>query len=62
MYYCAQGTWVWTDGTTLDYTSWYYPALGGTAENCMLMYSDAVDWNDVSCTFTASNLNYVCKL
>jgi hypothetical protein len=65
MYYCVQGTWVWTDGTALDYTNWISgEPEGGTAENCMYMYSYDYyfRWNDLSCTYTASDLSYVCKL
>jgi hypothetical protein len=64
MYYCKQGTWVWTDGTILDYTNWYPGEPdGGTVKNCMFMYSNLPNWTDASCTlFTDSKLNYVCKL
>jgi hypothetical protein len=66
MYYCIQGTWVWTDGTILDYTNWYPEQPGGgTAQNCMLMYSNDdyyFRWNDVSCTYTDPIVSYVCKL
>jgi hypothetical protein len=63
MYYCIQGTWVWTDGTILDYTNWY-PGNpdGGTAQNCMLMYGDDLHWNDIGCTAYDPILSYVCKL
>jgi hypothetical protein len=61
MYYCIQGTWVWTDGTTLDYTNGFSSG-GGTAENCMFMYADDVEWDDIECTAYDPILSYVCKL
>ena len=59
-YCCVKGTWVWSDGTTLDYTNWGsgYPDGGNcTGSN---HYAPDPTWDDYDCTST--KFYYVCKL
>ncbi len=59
IYCCVQGTWVWSDGTALDYNLWGSgQGTEGTSENCMAM-KPGQRWYDTSCTYTTY---YVCKL
>ncbi|XP_028447979.1 galactose-specific lectin nattectin-like [Perca flavescens] len=54
-----EGTWFWSDGSNLDYTSWNAGEpnnLGG--ENCLTMNWAGVNWNDLACTSKAS---FVCS-
>eukprot|EP00978_Attheya_sp_CCMP212_P020881 scaffold60324_cov35-Attheya_sp.AAC.1 len=50
----TEGTWVWSDGSAVNYTSWYtgQPNNGQGAENCARSRWGGINfWNDVPCTF-----------
>lgn len=57
-----EGTFVWSDNTPLDYTSWAggEPNNAGGNENCGHLWDAAGgEWNDIPC---AVNMSYVCRL
>lgn len=57
-----EGTFVWTDNTPLDYTSWTggEPNNAGGNENCGHLWDGAGGaWNDIPC---AVAMSYVCRL
>lgn len=57
-----EGTFVWTDDTPLDYTSWAggEPNNAGGNENCAHLWDAAGgEWNDIPCSVP---MNYVCRL
>ena len=53
----------WTDGTPVEYTNWAEGEPsdpdGSQGENCVEMYTNNGQWNDISC---ASQNGYVCKV
>lgn len=57
-----EGTFVWTDGTPLDHTSWAggEPNNAGGIENCAHLWDAAGgEWNDIPCN---TAMSYVCRL
>jgi hypothetical protein len=57
-----EGTFVWSDNTPLDYTSWAggEPNNAGGNENCGHLWDAAGgQWNDIPCDV---NMPYVCRL
>jgi hypothetical protein len=60
----AEGTWVWVDGSSIDYSNWNTnePSNSGSIENCATMLTgDAATqgkWNDVDC---AAAHQFVCE-
>merc|ERR1712126_211655 len=45
----VEGEWVWTDGSSFNYTNWYNRPDGGLTKNCMRMYNTASSWVDENC-------------
>ncbi len=58
----SEGTWVWSDGTTVSYTNWHSgePNDGGGNEDCgqLNRFTDET-WNDEPCS---SAFAYICEL
>lgn len=57
-----EGTFVWTDSTPLDHTSWAggEPNNAGGIENCAHLWDAAGgEWNDIPCN---TAMSYVCRL
>jgi len=57
----TEGTWVWTDGSSVTYTDWYgNEPNSGTSRNCIYAYSGYNwQWFDYTCTWT---FYAVCKI
>jgi hypothetical protein len=62
-----EGTWVWSDGTSVDFTDWTSSdPNGGVAENCALMnpWDDRTtrQWNDYLCepSVGAYGYSFIC--
>ena len=56
----AEGTYVWTDGTPLDYTNWLPGEPNDfTGEDCAQINDSSGGWNDIPCDGGA---HFVCKL
>jgi CotH kinase protein/Lectin C-type domain/Putative metal-binding motif len=58
----TEGTFVWTDGSTLDFQAWSggEPNDSGSVEDCAQVYGASPwPWNDISCDAVQP---YVCKL
>jgi hypothetical protein len=54
----TEGSWVWKDGTTLDYENWADGEPSGGNENCAAFWHQP-KWNDDNC----ENSNcYTCGL
>ncbi|CAG0897634.1 unnamed protein product [Cyprideis torosa] len=55
-----EGSYVWSDGTELDYPNWDGPndPTGTTGQNCVRWYADTGLWRDVSCDSTFA---FACK-
>jgi len=53
-----EGTWVWTDGTALDYTKWTSGEPDGSY-NCLGLNSNGLWYDNPACT---SSVPYACKL
>ncbi|XP_018931397.1 ladderlectin-like [Cyprinus carpio] len=54
------GQWVWSDGTTYDYTNWCsIEPNGGGGENCVMINWNPNNacWVDIACSFSAG---FVC--
>ena len=58
----SEGTWAWSDGTTVSYTNWHSgePNDGGGNEDCgqLNRFTDET-WNDEPCS---SAFAYICEL
>ncbi len=58
----VEGTWEWTDGTTLTYTNWGSSEPNGTSEHNAVMFraggSYGGDWNDIK---AENDKPYVCS-
>ena len=57
----TEGTFVWSDGTPLDYTDWeeYEPNDYGNNEDCGIIATFlGLKWNDFGCT---RSLPYLCS-
>ena len=50
----GQGTWVWDDGSSWDYTAWWSSAAsgtaGGTTQNCLQLRRTDGTWDDTKCS------------
>ena len=55
----SEGSWVWKDGQAWGlFTSWKTGEPNNLGnEDCLLMYDESGNWNDLSCTATRA---YVC--
>jgi len=46
----VEGEWVWTDGSSFNYTNWDSSSPdGGLTKNCMYMHSSHSSWTDENC-------------
>ena len=46
----SEGTWLWNDGSPLDWTYWAAPNPdGGTNENCAIWHNSYQAWNSAAC-------------
>jgi len=48
----VEGEWVWTDGSSFNYTNWGSSPHGGLTKNCMYMHSSDSSWFDENCEQT----------
>ena len=57
----TEGTWVWADGTPIDYQGFTHWEVGypknDTESNCMMIDDKAANWKDSSCS---NKFNFVC--
>ncbi|XP_051566428.1 ladderlectin-like [Myxocyprinus asiaticus] len=54
------GQWLWSDGTTFDYTNWcsIEPNNNGGSENCLeINWTGNHCWNDITCS---ASMGYIC--
>ncbi|KAJ8337035.1 hypothetical protein SKAU_G00382550 [Synaphobranchus kaupii] len=56
-----KGTWIWSDGTKMDFKKWNSgePKSSGGNEDCVLSNSDGTDWQVSDC---AKSYPYICSL
>ncbi|XP_053322522.1 macrophage mannose receptor 1 [Spea bombifrons] len=50
----------WMDGSPIDFTSWdiYEPNFANNDENCVVMYKNLGNWNDINCGYPNP---YICE-
>ena len=56
-----EGSWVWTDGSSWDYTSWDENEPNNnhaTGENCLVGHWGDMEWNDMRCE---KSYGFLCK-
>nr|XP_039270230.1 uncharacterized protein LOC120344952 [Styela clava] len=53
-----QDYYLWSDGSPVTYTKWFYREPNGNQERCVQIYIQQGYWNDIECDVTEP---YICK-